>query len=186
MIGILSGQDTADAWCGMLPLGLFGNAKGGSGLSGGVRAAPKYGVTPYPKRSLTTNIEAGSRDITVLFHRQLSAAWVPSAKGGQTLALSAKRCRAAWRDTPRAKAMWFQDRPRARARTTASRRRASSARTASAAVAISRRSSVPSTWAVSGSSESTSCSKRLAACSISLSVWRVIVSSSEKAVELRS
>jgi hypothetical protein len=82
--------------------------------------------------------------------------------------------------------MWFQDRPCARARKTASRSRASSARTASAAFAIARRSSVPSTWAVSGSKASASRSKRPAACSISLSLCRVIGMSSEELVELRS
>jgi DNA-binding CsgD family transcriptional regulator len=44
--------------------------------------------------------------------------------------LLAKRCRAVWRDTPRATAIWFQDLPCARATSTASRSRASSDRTA--------------------------------------------------------
>ena len=90
---------------------------------------------------------------------------------GQATVLSVNRCRAAWRETPRATAIRFHDRSCARATPTASRRRASSSRTASEAAATRRRSSVDSTTAVSGSRLSASAPKRLAASSICSSVW---------------
>src|SRR5215472_2707517 len=100
--------------------------------------------------------------------------------------LSAKRCRAACRDTPRATAIRFQLRPRARAAATRSVTRASSRRTWSAASAMARRSDRSSTWAVAGSSWSASRWKRRAASSIWASVCLMASLLADERVELRA
>ena len=137
-------------------------------------------------------------DPGVIFHTRLHSSFSQDEQGmvsrkgngyraGWACVLSANRCRAAWRDTPRAIAIWFHDLPCARAMFTVSRSCASPERSVSDIAATWRRSSVRSTSPVSGSSSSASCSKRRAACSISSFVCCISFTPlSEEPVELRS